>query len=529
MSKVKGIFFGAEEENFLANEEDRSLLHSATTPTSILPESSNAPLLMDKPSFLVVAYIVLIGDTARGILFPTLQAHMSELGGGTLTLSWAVAAFSIGRIIGSPILGHLNALNGPGYTLQLAQLMFVLGTCVYVLGEDSLPFTIIAQCIMGLGTSSLGVCRGYVADRSTPEERTGKLALLTAVQYAGFTVTPLFGALISTIQGEGEREWSLFAFSRMTTPAYILFFLALGGIYMLRHCFTDTRPAKIKRATNLCGKKSKEDTPIHTPTSVDYMENGRPDTKKNCAKSIEMQIQSKKKGGDVPVSTHARDTAVPDVCAQNTSTNDVRASVEGPRSEYFLLVVLLILQVISKGAMSYHETLGTTVGELLGASATTTGYLISAFGACGVVALLCMRYLVKMYPESILVTCGLCAMTISAIMEALSLKMGPGAGTAVYFMSSFVVYSLAYPIGHTAVLGYFSRVVGRTAGDQGLMLSWFGSAGSLSRILFPLLAGVLSSTSGCSVAFIVVSILESCGVILIFRVLLKSHRGTVDT
>jgi hypothetical protein len=35
---------------------------------------------------------------------------------------------------------------------------------------------------MGLGTSSLGVCRGYVADNSLASERTQRLAQLTALQ-----------------------------------------------------------------------------------------------------------------------------------------------------------------------------------------------------------------------------------------------------------------------------------------------------------------------------------------------------------
>lgn len=37
------------------------------------------------------------------------------------------------------------------------------------------------------------------------------------------------------------------------------------------------------------------------------------------------------------------------------------------------------------------------------------------------------------------------------------------------------------------VLGLFSKVVG--AQPQGTLLGWFGSAGSLARIVFPVIAG----------------------------------------
>jgi hypothetical protein len=49
-------------------------------------------------------------------------------------------------------------------------------------GDDSLPMIFLSQAVMGLGTSTLGVCRGFVADKSPTKERTQRLAQLTALQ-----------------------------------------------------------------------------------------------------------------------------------------------------------------------------------------------------------------------------------------------------------------------------------------------------------------------------------------------------------
>lgn len=55
---------------------------------------------------------------------------------------------------------------------------------------------ILAQLVMGLGSGTLGVTRGYVADITPRNERTSWIGYLTAVQYAGFTVMPGVGALL---------------------------------------------------------------------------------------------------------------------------------------------------------------------------------------------------------------------------------------------------------------------------------------------------------------------------------------------
>jgi len=49
------------------------------------------------PSFVVIALVVLVGDTARGCLFPTLWPLVSSLGGDRIMQGYVVSAFSLGR------------------------------------------------------------------------------------------------------------------------------------------------------------------------------------------------------------------------------------------------------------------------------------------------------------------------------------------------------------------------------------------------------------------------------------------------
>jgi MFS family permease len=53
--------------------------------------------------------------------------------------------------------------------------------------------------MMGVGSGSLGVTRSFVVEQCEPKKRTETLAFLTALQYAGFTVSPIIGSWLSSI------------------------------------------------------------------------------------------------------------------------------------------------------------------------------------------------------------------------------------------------------------------------------------------------------------------------------------------
>lgn len=94
-----------------------------------------------------------------------------------------------------------------------------------------------------------------------------------------------------------------------------------------------------------------------------------------------------------------------------------------------------------------------------------------------------------------------------------------------YLLSIFMIYSIGYPIGHTAVIGLFSKsksssnercsddqaklifllhtVVGRR--PQGTLLGWFASAGSLARLVFPIVSGYVEHYLGFLALFYILT------------------------
>ncbi|KAJ1416795.1 hypothetical protein B484DRAFT_334441, partial [Ochromonadaceae sp. CCMP2298] len=106
------------------------------------------------------------------------------------------------------------------------------------------------------------------------------------------------------------------------------------------------------------------------------------------------------------------------------------------------------------------------------------------WGTVGVCVLLAFKYLLRLISDVNLVPLGMLGMIICcAIIYA------PTTPETTFYASIAVTYGIAYPIGHTALIGIFSKVL---KGPQGKMLGYFGSAGSLARVIFPILAGVLT-------------------------------------
>ncbi|KAG5178771.1 major facilitator superfamily domain-containing protein [Tribonema minus] len=408
---------------------------------------------LDK-GLLAIMGVVLIGDMARGLMFPTLSSYVKLMGGSHAIQGFCVAGFSFGRVISSPILGRASIVHGYKKVLTCSCATIALGALLYSLA-NSTPMLLVAQIVMGLGSGTLGVTRAYVADHAPIHNRTAMLAMLTAVQYTGFTVTPVLGSLLCTLVGEdetppknallwGQMRWE---WNQFTAPGPIM-----AGACAL---------ALLAVVTLL------DDAPPRTPPK-------------------------KKAPLDHPP-------------AEGGGGGGAHADEE-PMSAALRAAILacFLLNVATKGTIACYETLGASYAvSALGLSHGNIGAFFAAFGALGVAALVSMRWLCRVFNDVQLIVGGVAVMLAST---ALLLDAGaPGrAGDIAFVVSIFLQYSVGYPIGHTSVLGLFSKVVGKR--PQGTLQGLFASAGSVARIAFPILAGVIAELSSEHVVFAVLCV-----------------------
>jgi len=171
-----------------------------------------------------------------------------------------------------------------------------------------------------------------------------------------------------------------------------------------------------------------------------------------------------------------------------------------------------VLNVATKGTIAVYETMGTQIDlSMLHGSETQMGILISISGLVGVTILVNFHHFTTIFSEIELIVGGMVLMAIMCLLLGLLLK-SPVFGIPSFYISIIAMYSIAYPIGHTAVLGMFSKLI--VDGPQGQMLGWFASAGSVARVVFPLAAGLISNFYDDSVIFLVMFLTLLMGIFI---------------
>jgi len=392
--------------------------------------------IADKTSFQINLLVIFLGDMSRGIFFPTMWELVQTLGGDQVTLGYVIASFSFGRMLVLPLFGSWSMTYGYKWTLLVSTSILFLGTILLAqaLNMKEAWYLILANVILGIGSGTLGVTLAYVSEVTPKRKRTGYIAWATAVQYAGTTVTPFIGSLfVYLLANNDENDHNGFpAINEFTSPALFMSFFSLGTLYLIYNYFEDI-PRSSKPPTK---KKSSRQV------AYDEVANGRA-----CFGFFNIY---------------------------NTC-----------------LYGCMVLNALTKGPMSCFETLGVEFAESrFGMQRAEAGAIVATMGFIGACNLMAMGALSERFDDIQLTIAGIILFMTGIVMNTF-LDQDDIDNNAQwrYVVAMFFTYSIGYPICHTALIGLFSKIVGRR--PQGALQGWFSSSGSVARITFPVLAGYI--------------------------------------
>ena len=149
------------------------------------------------PLFLIFL-TVLIDMVGFGIIIPVLPLYAQHFKATPLQIGWLIGIYSGMQIIFTPLLGRLSDRVGrrPVLIVSLA------GTAIgfLVMGwASSLALLFVARIIDGATGGNISTAQAYVADVSTPENRSRAMGLIGAAFGLGFTLGPMIGGIMSRI------------------------------------------------------------------------------------------------------------------------------------------------------------------------------------------------------------------------------------------------------------------------------------------------------------------------------------------
>ena len=144
--------------------------------------------------FLTV-FIDLVGF---GIIIPVLPLYAEHFHATPLQIGWLTGIYSGMQILCTPLLGRLSDRVGrrPVLIVSLA------GTALafLVMGwASSLALLFAARIIDGATGGNISTAQAYIADVSTPENRSRSMGLIGAAFGLGFTFGPMIGGILSRI------------------------------------------------------------------------------------------------------------------------------------------------------------------------------------------------------------------------------------------------------------------------------------------------------------------------------------------
>jgi hypothetical protein len=172
---------------------------------------------------------------------------------------------------------------------------------------------------------------------------------------------------------------------------------------------------------------------------------------------------------------------------------------EGPKPDTLALVICLLVNVTFRGIIAELETVTTPFLMMsYDVGYDMASYYISFVGFLGLGVYLGFKPISKRFSDRVLVFFGLCAVVFGLVPLAYSgFARHMSLETYVFFIG--VIWSIAYPVGQTAVLSLFSKVLaGLPAGG---FLGLFSMSGSAARIVFAVVAGKVWSMFGRDAVF----------------------------
>lgn len=402
-------------------------------------------------------------------LWPYLQKVSKEPELNPVYVGWAGVSFHITGIVVDFVMGYWTNKRGSMEPLLVSLLIFGFGNFLYgyaeAFGENGVTVIIISRGIIGLSTGVNVIARAALSDSTTLKERTTALAHMSVLQGIGFAFGPAVQLLTIPLGDKGIYLPSLkLNLNLYTAPAFASTFIAMLNVLLIITYYYEFH-------VNIY-KDSEEDADV------------------------------------------ANFKALMDQKDAATTSYDKIA-----------VVVILVLYFIAQSAFALYETIlpPLTMDMLSWTREETALYASILFLSAGIIAIFTFaisELLEKISSDRLILFIGFVLIFLGFAIHlpwgndypALKTSMANRTqnGSSIYstgcpedydwcktspkiylpqIITGTVFVSIGYPFVMVFTSAMYSKVLG--PGPQGLMQSWFGAIGGMSRITAPVLVTYL--------------------------------------
>ena len=148
---------------------------------------------------LVIFLTVFIDMVGFGIVIPVLPLYAEHFHATPVQIGWLTGIYSGMQIIFTPILGRLSDRFGRRPVLIVSLIGTAIGFLIMGWAASLASASLSARIIDGASGGNISTAQAYIADVSTPENRSRSMGLIGAAFGLGFTFGPMIGGIMSRI------------------------------------------------------------------------------------------------------------------------------------------------------------------------------------------------------------------------------------------------------------------------------------------------------------------------------------------
>ncbi|MGH7548733.1 MAG: MFS transporter [Gemmatimonadales bacterium] len=144
--------------------------------------------------FAVIFFTVLIDLIGFGIIIPILPYYAQRLGAGGFGLGALLGVFSLMQFAATAFLGRTSDRVGRRPILLVTMVVNALGYLLFAAAQ-SYPVLFVARVVSGFAGGNISAAQAYIADITTPAERSRGMGIIGAAFGLGFIIGPAVGGL----------------------------------------------------------------------------------------------------------------------------------------------------------------------------------------------------------------------------------------------------------------------------------------------------------------------------------------------
>lgn len=405
---------------------------------------------IDWRSMIVIYILTVVAEAARGLLLPSSWPYFRSLGGSKADFGFIVAAYSLGRMLSTTPLGYLSDTMSCASVLVIASYIQAFGNLLYAISPN-LTILYLSRIIVGFGSATTSIARAHIA-KSVPQSiRTTHFAYMSGLQFVGIAVLPAFGGMLSLLP---HANFGPVMLNGYTYPAHLLFFANLACVPLIYKYYCNPSV-----------------TPPPSPLSP----------------------RSAPSSPQASFSIPAPSDRVPLLQPRQVRPSFVRVETQ-PKADLIALMMCLLINVVFRGILAALETV--SIPFLMEQYSVTYGFAsicMTAIGILGVVTYFSLRFFVHKVSDRKLVLLGLIAIAVGCVPLSVPYLVNMF-NVVLYVILLAFTWSVAYPIGQTAILSLYSKILAGL--HVGGLIGLFSTSGALSPLFLSIVASKLWEDSG---------------------------------